>query len=312
MTFHVTRWAVPPLLGLTLLLGKLAVELPLAKAKRPEPIVDLETARFHSRSLHKFSLGFDNLLADLTWIAVVQNASHEPLDHSGVSWEYAMLNSIHTLDPAFERPYVFGAAFVSIFRRDKTGAKDLLEKWVSVKPNSWLSHYKLGFHLFHEMGDHENAAKHILRAASLPNAPPWLGSLGVRLLSESGSLMYALQTATQLYATVTHDEAKDRLKKRIRSLNYALQKLHLEEALRRYRSQTGRSPAALSEVRTSAQALSETTRRALLDFGMSPEVRALLGESFQFRYDSRTAQVTGILDDDERYLETVGIHSKEL
>src|SRR5690606_36570111 len=104
------------------------------------------------------------------------------------------------------------------------------------------SQYTLGFHLFQEMGRHEEAAKYILKAATLPRAPAWLTSLGIRLMSESGELFSAMQAAIGLYESVSDDEGKYRLRLRIRSLNYNLQTAAWKEALAEFRKQKRREP----------------------------------------------------------------------
>src|SRR5690606_34161437 len=143
------------------------------------------------------------------------------------------------LDPKFEKAYWFGAAFVSIFRRDEIGAKELLTNWVRQRPTFWRSHYNLGFHLFHEMHLYDPAAFHILRAASLPGAPSWLTALGVRLLTASAGTFSALQAAVGLYDSVNGTEGRYRLRMRVRSLAYALQKARWKEALERYKLRNG-------------------------------------------------------------------------
>lgn len=301
------RWLFPVLTGIALLCAKHFSETRLASYSRPEPEVSLETAQFYSRSLRRFSLGFDNLIADLAWVQLLQGASHEPIQHGGVSWEYAKIHSIATLDPKFERVHWFGASYVSIFRRDKIGAKDLLERWVKQKPTMWNSHYTLGFHLFHEMGDYEGGAKHILLAASFANAPAYLSALGVRLLSESGQYFSALQTAAALYATLRDEEGKYRLRRRIRSLNYNLQKSGWVQALKSFREKTRQEPRSIDELASylSQREIASLARRLVV----MEEIQPLLQENFQFRYDAQTKAISGREEDKD--LELTGVHASK-
>jgi tetratricopeptide (TPR) repeat protein len=310
MASRSVQWILPLVLGLGLLLAKNLGEDRLASFQRATPNVSLESARFYARSIHKFSLGFDNLLADLAWVQLLQGASHEPLDRPGVSWEYAMVHAINTLDPKFTKAYWFGASYVSIFRRDKVGALDILEKWTQVQPLEWNSHYILGFHLFHEMGNSEKAAEELIKAAALPRAPSYLSSLGVRLLSESGARFSALQSAVALYDSVSDEQGRTRLRARIRSLHYSLQKAAWTDSIRKYREKYRREPAALSELDSVAKTGIDYSE--ILQHGTIPEdLHALLQEKFQFRYDPSTRTVQGILSPQDQEIEQTGIYRSE-
>lgn len=296
------RWltSLPLVLGFFFWFSKGKVEQRLAGFTRPAPVVTLETAQFYSKSAKKFSLGFDNFLADLAWLRLLQGASHEILKEGGVSWEYANVNLINTLDPKFTKAYWFGASFVSIFRRDKIGAKDILQKWTVVQPLYWKSHYMLGFHLFHEMQEYDAGGVEILKAANLAMAPGWLTSLGIRLLTESEGAFPALQTALQLYESLQDDEGRYRLAMRIRSLNFTLQKAAWRDGMASYRQGLRRELASPEE------AIAKTLSRLTA----SPDAVALLAERFTFRYDPLAQDMVGVLSPSDGFLETTGIHSK--
>jgi hypothetical protein len=304
------QWSAPLVLLLVLLLAKNQIEKIQSTSTRATPQVTLESARFYARSIHKFSLGFDNLLADLAWVQLLQEATLEPLDRPGVSWEYAMIHAINTLDPQFSKAYWFGASYVSIFRRDRVGALDILEKWVEVQPLAWASHYKLGFHLFHEMNEPQKGAAELLKAAALPRAPAYLTALGIRLLSESGAQFTALQSAISLYDSVADLEGQYRLRLRIRSLHYALQKAAWVDGIRQYRQTYRREPAGLNEVRDLAKP--GIDYNALIQrIEVPDDLRPLLQETFQFSYDPKNQTVHGILAPDDQQLEQTGAYRNE-
>ncbi len=285
--------------------AKVATENRLSKITREEPRVTLESARFHSRSLQQFALGFDTFLADLAWVELLQAASHEKLVNQEVSWEYAKLLSITTLDRRFSRAYSFGASFISIFRQDKNGALEILRRWVTAEPRNWWSHYALGFHLFHEMDLPQEGAKHLLRAAELPSAPAWLTSLGIRLMSTSGSYFSSLQTTLSLYDSIRDEEGKNRLRARIRSLVYNLQKNEWEETVQAYRKTHGRTPASLEGLKPRPY---EHYPSLMARLDPKSELVPLLAERFSFRFNPETRRVEGLLAPEDRHLETTGIH----
>ncbi|MBY0371485.1 hypothetical protein K2X33_12410 [bacterium] len=285
-TFH---WiALSSLMGV-LLWGKTAAERHFQTSTRRDPEVTLETAHFHRRSLQRFSLGFENLVADLLWVHLLQSASHEKLRSGTVSWEYAILDSILGLDPRFHAAYPFGASFVSVFRHDNTGARALLEQWTVAAPLNWKSHYNYGFFLFHDEKEYDLGAAKILQAAALPGGPEWLNSLGVRLLSESGATFTSLQTALSLYSGLTDDEAKYRLRRTIQSLNYRLQK------------------SAWAELQQKQSGTARELAQAAQNLEAPEDLRPLLAQSFTFRWNASKKQAEGVLRPEDAYLENSGI-----
>jgi len=309
MATRAFQWIIPLALGIALLGAKLGVEKKIAAFTRVDPLVTLETAQFYARSLRKFSMGLDNFLSNLTWVQLLQGADHTELKDPGVSWEFAKINAINTLDPRFDKAYSFGAAFVSIFRRDEEGAGAILQKWVQMRPNYWFSHYNLGFHLFYDMKDAENGSKHILTASQLPGAPAYLSALGIRILSAAGGYFASLQTAVRLYDSISDDEGKHRLRMRIRSLNYHLQKTAWNDVLEKYRKSHSREPASLDQL-PSAQS---TVNYSKLIEGSeaAEELRQVLTEKFEFRYDAKEKKVVGILKGTDAVLEKVDVYKQK-
>jgi len=273
---------------------KLKLDLRLASVGRTvAPLRPLQ-ATYHGHSLKRYSLGFDNFIAGLIWIGLLQHADYCKLTEGNVSWEYAQLDAVTTLDPNFDQAYPFSAIFLSVFRQDKLGAKLMLEKWVKRAPNFWRANYMLGYHLYYEMNDYAAASKYILRAASMNRAPNWLSSLGVRLLSQTGALMQSLNLAIELYGEMSHPEGKVRLLRRIRALNYHTQRSAWERALDEYRRTTGHPPPSsvalhpfvLGEVRSLA---------SMVNREEAPhEVQTALGEKFGFHYDATTQSIAAL------------------
>lgn len=285
-TKHLILWGLIPALFLVGLWGKGSLEKKLEILPSKGPSLYAKTARYHARSLKHYSLGFGHLLSDLLWIRLLQNARHKTSEPGKVSWEFVQLDAITTLDPKFETAYPFGGAFLSVFLRDNLGAKIVLEKWAKRRPRYWKSHYLLGYHLFFEMSDYKSAATHILKAASLENAPHWLSSLGIRLLSESGGLMQALKTALSLYPSIQNQKAKDRIVTRIRSIRFTLAKRAWEEALKTYRNTHKKEPLDIDSLSPLLKGQSRQLASILFNTDIPKELGALFEERFQFRYDN--------------------------
>lgn len=296
---------------LILIVGKNNIDRIAAKAnkKNSQLIMNPYESGFHRDSLKLYNFGFANAIAGLIWIELLQKASHEPVTTKEVSWEFTLLDGLTVLNPEFDRAYSFGAPFLSVFRRDLLGGKIFLKKWVTRRPNYWWAYYAMGFHYFSELKDYEEAAKAIFKAASLERAPSWLPALGIRLLSESGSLMHALQVSLNLMQEMTDEEGRERLSMRIRNLNFRLQEIHWNDALKFYHQKYKRFPKGFGELRL----LVSPPQRKLASFipsqGISKETESLLLEEFPFDYDKKQNKVVLTKKKKELGLEEViGIH----
>ena len=111
------------------LFAKYSLEVRLYEALAQKPNLQPGQARYHSDSLKQYNLGFENLIAALIWVQLLQRSSYEKIKEGRVSWEFSQLDAVTGLDRNFERAYSYGAIFLSVFKRDKLGAKLLLEKW---------------------------------------------------------------------------------------------------------------------------------------------------------------------------------------
>ena len=280
------EWGIGLFLFTLLIFFKSTVEIRLQSFRSGRPALKPLQAASQAKSLQRFSFGMDNLIAASLWVTLLQDASHEKLVDGTVSWEYAMLNSITTLDRPFLRAYDFGASFLSIFRQDREGAKLLLEKMVHQFPNHWQPHYLLAFHLYSELFNYPAAANEMMKASQMSGAPAYLAALGVGLLSESGSLHQALETALSIYPSIHHPEGRHRLDLRIRTLKFHLAKLSWEEASKKYVARLKKWPLTLEEIRP---------------FLPNPTVQ----EEFEFIWDKEKNRISPSRD---YGIEQLGIH----
>lgn len=304
-------FSVFPLLILCFLLLALkhGAECRLSALSERAPNLVAQAARYHGESLRRYSLGFDFVIADLLWLRLLDQARHQKLEQGKVSWEFAQLDAITTLDHKFYQAYPFGSSFLSVFLRDTEGARLLLEKWIKFYPTSWKAHYVLGYHLYFEMRQFKPAAEHILIAADLEGAPYFLTSLGIRLLSETGSIAQTLRMAVSLIPALKDAGAKTLLLTRIRGLIYSLQKAGWQAALEAYRQDKKAEPPSLLAVQP--RFISQTRELAsVLALGEIPEeVRPLFAEAHSFRYDPKEMKIVPIKSDP--VLEHTGIYSPE-
>ncbi len=269
--------------------------------------ISREQASLELESTERLNLGFKTLVSGLLWVQLLQDSNTSSIPQDALSWEFTRLNAITSLDPNFSIAFSYGAIFLSVFKRDRLGAKIILEKWIRQQPNYWRAEYLLGYHLYYELGMLKEGSKHLLKAASLPGSPAWLTSLGIRLVSATGSLAQALRMTCDLFPIVHSTEGKYRLTKRVRSINYALQKASWEEALVNYRSQSHKEPQQIQDLKPLLKnQLREIS--SLFTSETDEELVPLLKETFRFRYDRQSRSIQSISNLHDIDIDITGIH----
>ncbi len=274
------------------------------------PDTDEFKVSYRGDSLKKLSFGYDNFLSSLLWIRLLQEAKYTPIKGNSVSWEYSEVEAVTTLDPNFDSAYNFGSLYVSFFRRDKLGGKKLLEKWVNHSPTFWKPHHMLGMHYFLELGDYAHAAPHILRASQLPGAPPYIASLGVGLLGQSGASLFVLQSACELFEAATGREARVRLARRVRGLRWHLEKQSWETALAKFKkTNNGSLPHSLAELNPFLKTEpSRDISSVIPHLGKSEALQILFSEKFQFNLSKDRKTIEAMKPDQAKEFENIGVH----
>lgn len=300
-------WMIP--VALVCVTAKVCTERRLSGFDERTPSLYLQSARYHAASLQRYSLGFENVVADLIWLRLLDKARQKDPEPGKVTWEFAQLDAITALDRNFERAYIFGAAFLSVYLRDNLGARLILEKWVRYFPVNWKAHYTLGYHLYFEMGEFKPAATRILAAAAMEGAPSWLSSLGIRLLTQTGSLAQALRMAISLYPALKEGEGQKRLTLRIRSLIYNLQKASWQAALASFRAEEHREPSSLTDIVPYLASKNREIASMLSNSEMPDRLRPLFAENHAFRYDLKEKQIVPLNPSPD--LEKIGVYRPE-
>ncbi len=257
----------------------------------------------------KYSLGFDDALLTLFWIEILQAAPSRvsQFAEGEVSWEFNQLNKITTLDPRFVRAYTYGASALNVMVKDKLGNLRLLEKWARNHNDSWRAHYLLGQIYYDDWGKFELASQHILKAASSPKSPTWLAALGIRLLSETGSLVKALRLSLELISMEKNDDVKERLAMRIRNLNASLQESAWKSALVKYRALNRKEPNSINDLKSIFPETIREVASTLSDVKVQEDTAKLLKESFPFRYDPNSRTIMLAANKEDLDLDQVGI-----
>jgi hypothetical protein len=159
------------------------------------------------------------------------------------------------------------------------------------------------------MGQFDEAARYMLLAARSEGAPPWLSSLGIRLLSQSGALWSALEIALQLYSENSTAEGQQRLKNRIRSLRFEIQKEQWSEALAAFIEKHRTPPENLDAVRPYLKN-SRDLASVEAPWKDAPELTPLLSEVFPFGLNNR-GEIVPLLSAAEVKQLRAGIYTPE-
>jgi tetratricopeptide (TPR) repeat protein len=180
----------------------------LQARERAYPLADVPERLLYLRSgktADRLMLTFDALAADVYWIRSIQSYGRDLKDRSRpdrFALVQPLLDLTTTLDPYFLIAYRFGAVFLALDPPHGPGRPDqaiqLLQKGLAADPSRWQLAHDIAFvHYFHTR-NYAAAADWFERAAAMPHAPGWLGTLAAMTKAEGGNRQGARQILTDL------------------------------------------------------------------------------------------------------------------
>jgi hypothetical protein len=127
------------------------------------------------------SFGFHTAMSDFYWLQAVQvvGATVKPESKGTLLGRY--IDVVTTLDPWVDHPYRFAAVWLTGSEADVRQADRLLLRSMPYHPKEWRNRFYLGFNLFYYLGENEDAAGWVEKAAFLPGAPSYLIGLAAKL-----------------------------------------------------------------------------------------------------------------------------------
>ena len=171
-----------------------------------------------SKNIKGFTLGYDDFIASVMWVRVVQDfhvcdQNSKAVKYPGFTdnvdpvdevlsrelpdsrcedgWVYQMLDVISDLQPKFKSVYLDGGSMLSVLVDDRTGAQKIIQKGLIPFPNDWKLLYQAAYHELFEMQNANTAQELMLRAAE-NGAPSWVYSLAAKLMTRTGRAALAL------------------------------------------------------------------------------------------------------------------------
>ena len=187
----------------------------------------------------QFHFGYNETMADVFWIRVVQDLSvcEKAIDaiagsNAGVAcdkgWVFQMLDLITDLAPKFKMPYYYGATNLSVLVNDAQGAKIIFDKGLKQMPDSWDIAYRAAYHYLIELHDKETAARLLVQAGK-NGAPQWVFSLAAKLYTEEGQAILAKSVLEQMLKADPESKFAATLQKRLDHVNETLEKARREK-----------------------------------------------------------------------------------
>lgn len=181
--------------------------------------------------LNVFSLGHQEALADLLWCRSLVYFGEELGRQSPVKHVYRYIDSMISLDPYFERVYIWGP-MAAMYRPGKKTREDMeraieyARKGRELFPNSGKIAWELGAALAYELPpyletDDEKkaarveAAEHMQVAVRLGAGPAWAALSNASSLIKLGKKEQALKHLEEIYAQVSDPNVREEIGRRI-------------------------------------------------------------------------------------------------
>ncbi len=238
---HLSFWLVSATM-MSLLIGlQLSLKPWQATDKKLERLLYLPDAEY----LKIASLGYRELVADVLWIQSIQLMGEKKVSESSGRWLYRALDIITTLDPKFVRAYEAGGLALTTLVVLPDESNRLMMKGMEHNPTEWKLPFLIGINYYYELYDDAKAAEYMSRASRLPGAPSALATLAANLYVSGHSPQQAVNLLAELYEKATDDSAKQLLEIRLKIALTERDLFVLEQAIGRYRTQTGQYPPSL-------------------------------------------------------------------
>ena len=229
--------------------------------RRAPPAVEtqIEVPPFPAELTGPFSFGFRSLVADAMFLEAIQvfGARRNNLtlaDGAADDRRLARLLEYATdLDPSFRGAYRFaGYAMprptVDGRTANVVATEQILQRGARERGDDWQILFLLGFVQAFYVGETQQAAVTLGRAAHLPGAPAYLGFLATRLAAQGGDLDAAEEMARTMAEHASEEKTQAEWQARLVDLRMERDIRAIEAAAKRFHGRTGRDPDSVGEL----------------------------------------------------------------
>lgn len=248
-----------PVLLLTLVAVLLAAGgLVQARLDAKRPVAALEAGELYVRSakaLDRAVLSFDAVVADVYWMRAIQHyGGHRRSETVEKRYDllYPLLDLTTALDPYFSAVYYFGSFFLAEPMPSGAGRPDqavsLLMRALEFQPENWRLAQQTGFIHYWYRRDFTQAAEWFKRAASMPDAPPWVMALEATTRAEGGDLAASRRLWQQMIETAESDWMRETAQFRLMQLEAHAAIDALEQVVTAFALAHGRPPGAWNDL----------------------------------------------------------------
>ena len=220
-----------------------AVILNTIEERRPPETRATELAYLPKGSyLRVASLGYQNVVADILWIKVVQHLGNHSETAAGYLWAYHAVDVLTDLDPKFAYAYLATGTVLGVYSNRIQESIRILQKGMEHNPDVWQLPYVVGYDYFYELCDAKNGAKYLTLASMIPGAPSYLPKLAARMSVDAGQVEAALEFLSRFIQQTADEQLRNALIERRKEVQVEVDIKFLKEAVGRYQARFGKLP----------------------------------------------------------------------
>ena len=237
-------WALVPILVAMTVVLIFKIEEQRPASARAEELSYLPSGSY----LRIAALGYDQLVADLLWLKVVQHYGDGTETSEGFRWAYHAVDVLTDVDPSFAFAYQATGVMLTVWGHLPHESAAILAKGVRNNPGVWELPFFLAYDYYYELHQPKLAAEYLRMAAALPNAPEYLPNLAARMTVESGESDAALEFLRRIHQQTRDHTLRQALETRMREVVTERDLQFLEEQVRRYKERHGKLPRTLQDL----------------------------------------------------------------
>ncbi len=205
------------------------------------------------QTIHRLSLGYEGLLADVYWTRAVQYFGSKKIAGSArLDLLGPLLRITTTLDPHLLIAYRFGAVFLAERAPGGAGqpeeALDLLRRGITANPGYWRLWQDVGFIYYWDLQDYRAAARAFRAGSERPGAMPWMKVLAATVLAKGGDLSTSRLLWSQIYEHAENGDLQRSAFEHLQALRAKEDIAALELLVRQFRQRYGQNPVSLKQL----------------------------------------------------------------
>lgn len=203
-----------------------------------------------ARYIKLVTLGYNNFFSDILWFNTINYFGKEYLGTQDFRWMREMCQLVTTLDPQKLHVYEFCGSLLSWIAKTPGDSNQILASAIANHPQNWRFYYLRGFNYWYFLNKKQLAKRDFERAATLPDAPPFLASLASRLMVDLESPQVAIQFLSHMLRSTKDATVKKALTDKLTRAVFSRNQQMLQKAIFLYQARYKRKPDSLKQLVT--------------------------------------------------------------